>query len=302
MVPLIVDEESIGAMVINMRQPRLLESDELRFLRLMANQTAMAIAKASLVREQIKRERLEEELEIGQQIQRSLLPADNPEIEGWEFAAYYNSAQQIGGDFYDFFSLNNKGNLLGMVIADVSGKGVSAALFMALSRSIIRTKAFTGRRPWDVLRRSNRLICKDSRSNLFLTAFYATLDTDTGHLIYTNAGHNRPLWLNSRTGDVQELATTGIVLGVFEQVKLGEGEVDIEPNDFLVVYTDGVTEAMNENRELFGEERLCEVISARQYETAQELLDAIINGIEVFAGETPQSDDITLFVVKREPA
>ena len=300
-IPLIVEERSIGAMVINSRQPRLFDDDEVRFLRLMANQAAMAIAKARLIRERIQRERLEEELAIGQRIQLSLLPETNPQIPGWEFAAYYRPARQIGGDFYDFFQLTNKGNRLGMVIADVSGKGVSAALFMALSRSIIRTKAFTGRRPWEVLRIANRLICKDSRSNLFITAFYATLNTDTGHLVFTNAGHDRPIWLNNRTGVLKELATQGIVLGVFERIFLGEDEVDVEPNDLLVFYTDGVTEAMTEAGELYGLERLYKVIQRNSDATAQSLVNAIIESVHAFTGETPQSDDLTLFVVKRLP-
>jgi sigma-B regulation protein RsbU (phosphoserine phosphatase) len=298
-VPLIVEGRSIGAMVINMRQPRLLNEDELRFLRLMANQAAIAIEKGRLLQERIKRERLEEELSIGQKIQLSLLPETPPEMPGWECAVFYQTARQIGGDFYDFFELTNKGNLLGLVIGDVSGKGVSAALFMALSRSIIRTKAFTGRRPWDVLRRSNRLIYKDSRSNLFLTAFYATLNTDTGHMIYTNAGHNRPLWLNVATEELQELATEGIVLGIFERVVLGEGEIDVEPGDLLVFYTDGVTEAMNAGDELFGEERLCQVVAANTQASAQQLVEAIVEAVKAFTGDREQSDDMTLFVIKR---
>jgi len=298
-VPLIVEERSIGAMVINMRQPRLLNEDELRFLRLMANQVAIAIEKARLIRERIRRERLEEELAIGRRIQLSLLPEANPEVPGWEIASFYRPAQQIGGDFYDFFQLTNKGKRLGMVIADVSGKGVSAALFMALSRSIIRTKAFTGRRPWDVLRRSNRLICKDSRSGLFLTIFYAILDIKTGHLIYTNAGHNHPLWLKAATGEIEELVTTGIVLGVFERVRMGEERVDMEPGDFLVCYTDGVTEAMNANHELFGEARLEQAVAAVPYDTAQAMLEAIVRAVQAFTGDLPQSDDLTLFVVRR---
>ena len=298
-IPLIVDERSIGVMAINMRQPRMLTDDETRLLQLMANQVAIAIDKARLLRERIRRERLEEEMVIGRKIQLSLLPENNPELPGWEIASFYRAARQIGGDFYDFFQLSNRGNQLGMVIADVSGKGVSAALFMALSRSIIRTKAFTGRRPWDVLRRSNRLIYKDSRSGLFLTACYATLDTRTGHMIYTNAGHNHPLWISAKNGEINELETTGIVLGVFERVHLEEGQIDIDPGDTLIFYTDGVTEAMNEHKELFGEPRLGQTVAANRSAGAQEMLEAIVNAVYDFTGDTPQSDDLTLFVVKR---
>ncbi|MEM7029542.1 MAG: SpoIIE family protein phosphatase [Chloroflexota bacterium] len=301
-VPLLADTQSIGAMVINMRQPRLLDKYELRLFRLMANQVAIAIEKAQLVRERIQRERLEEEMVIGRRIQLSLLPESDPDIPGWDVASLYRSAAEVGGDFYDFFQLDNKGNRLGMVIADVSGKGVSAALFMALSRSIIRTKAFTGRKTWDVLRRANRLIYKDSRSGLFLTAFYATLEPKTGRMVFTNAGHNRPIWYNIRTGTLKELATTGIVLGVFDRIHLGEDEIQVEPGDFLILYTDGVTEAMNQHRELFGEERLYEIIQAKLYANAQDMMDAILDAVQDFVGDTPPSDDVTLLVIRRDPA
>ena len=298
-VPLIVEERSIGTITINTRQPRCFSQDEIRFLRLMANQTAMAIEKARLIQERIRRERLEEELAIGHQIQLSLLPETVPDLPGWDFAAFYQSAQQIGGDFYDFFPLGSKEERLGLVIGDVSGKGVPAALFMALSRSIIRTKAFTGRRPWEVLRTSNRMICKDTRSSLFLTAFYATLHLETGRLIYTNAGHNRPLWLNQQRGELTELKTDGIVLGVFERIYLGEAEISVEPGDLLVFFTDGLTEAMNGERELFGDDRLAQVVQANAGASAQELVEAIVASVEAFSGDVPRADDLTLFVVKR---
>jgi sigma-B regulation protein RsbU (phosphoserine phosphatase) len=299
-VPLIIEGRSLGAMVINMRQPRLLTDDELRFLQLVANQVALAIEKSRLHQEQIRRERLEEELAVGQQIQLSLLPETNPSIPGWEIASWYRAAQLVGGDFYDFFELPGRGRRTGMVIADASGKGVSAALFMALSRSILRTKALTGRNPYEVLRRSNRLIFKDSRSNMFLTIFYGILEPEAGRLTFSNAGHNRPLWFNVRTGNIKELATQGIVLGVFERVFLGEDHITMEPGDFLVCYTDGVTEAMNIDNELFGEDRLEGVIAANPDVSAQRMVDVIIEAVEDFIGERTQSDDLTLFVLKRQ--
>jgi len=300
-VPLVVDGRSIGVLMINTRQPRLLNEDEVRFLRLMANQAAIAIEKARLHREEIERHRLEQELAVGQQIQLSMLPKDCPVVPGWEFAAVYQAARQVGGDFYDFFELPGEPRQLGIVIADVADKGVPAALMMALSRTIIRTIALGGRSPSSALMRANELIVNDSRSSLFVTAFYATLDTHSGRLTYANAGHNRPLWLQVRSGEIQEVTAPGIVLGVLEDIELEEREIDVAPGDLLVFYTDGVTEAMNTGGQQFDGERLRAAVAANPDASAQQILSAVVDAVRAFTGDAPQSDDLTLFVAKRCP-
>lgn len=299
-VPLIVDGRSIGALMVNNRTPRQVTDDELSLLRLMANQAAIAIENARLQREELERQRMEDELEVGRQIQLSLLPDEPPEANGWEFATIYQPSREVGGDFYDFFQLAGDPMQLGLVIADVSGKGVPAALFMALSRSIIRTKSMSGRLPAGVLKRANTLIYKDTRSRLFLTAFYATLDLRTGWLAYASAGHNWPMLLRAESGQVCDLAAQGTIMGAFEQIELEEKEIDVSAGDILVFYTDGVTEAMNAQLELFGEERLRRVIAAHKTASAQQMLDAIVNEIAKFTGDTPQADDVTIFVIKRQ--
>jgi sigma-B regulation protein RsbU (phosphoserine phosphatase) len=300
-VPLVVESRSIGVLMVDTRQPRLLDEDEVRFLCLMANQAAMAIEKTRLHQEEIKRQRLEEEMAVARQIQLSLLPEAPPIVPGWEFAAFYRPARQVGGDFYDFFELPGEPGGLGLVIADVADKGVPAALFMALSRSIIRTRAIArDLSPAEVLQRANRLIMKDSRAKLFVTACYATLNTQTGRLVYTLAGHNRPLWLRATIGECQELIGQGAVLGIFEDLELAEFEIDLAPNDLLIFYTDGVTEAMNANHQLFGEERLEAVIVANPTASAAQMLQAIVEAVYAFTGDAPQADDLTLFVVKRQ--
>lgn len=300
-VPLIVEGRSIGTLIINSRTPRRLSDDELSLLQLMANQAAMAIENARLHQEEIKRQRMEDELAVGRQIQLSLLPDGHPEAEGWDFASIYQPAQLVGGDFYDFFQLAGDPNQLGLVIADVSGKGVPAALFMALSRSIIRTKSMSGRHPAGVLRRANTLICKDTRSNLFLTAFYATLDLQTGWMAYSNAGHNYPVWLRAGSGEAVELAARGIIMGAFEDIELEEDEIEVAPGDMIIFYTDGVTEAMNASEELFGEDRLQVVIKENVRACAPDMLKAIVAAVANFTGDTPQADDFTIFIVKRLP-
>ena len=300
-VPLVVQGNSIGALVINSRFPRLLNENEVRFLCLMANQAAIAIEKARLHQEEIQRQRLEEEISVGRRIQLSLLPESCPMLPGWDFAALYQPARLVSGDLYDFFQLPGRPRRLGLLIADVADKGVPAALFMAMSRSIIRTKALSGRNPADVLTRSNRLILRDGRSKLFLTAFYAILHLHENRLVYTSAGHNWPFWFRAATGEIQELAARGIVLGVFEQIQLEEHEIEVAPGDVLIFYTDGVTEAQNNAHELFGEARLREAIAANAaHSTAQQLLQAVVDAVERFTGNAPQSDDFTLFIVKRD--
>jgi serine phosphatase RsbU (regulator of sigma subunit) len=299
-VPLVVDGRSIGALMIDTRRPRLFDEDEVRFLRLMAGQAAIAIEQARLRQDEIERERLEQELDFGQQIQLSMLPEDCPVVAGWECAAFYQAARQVGGDFYDFFELPGQPGRLGLVIADVADKGVPAALMMALSRTVVRTAAADGRSPSAALTLANELILKDSRGGLFVTAFYAVLDTE-GRLAYANAGHNRPLWLRSGTGQIQELAARGIALGVLEDVELEEREIDVTPGDLLVFYTDGVTEAMDADGQQFGAERLHQVLAANAGGSAQQMLAAVEDAVSAFTGDTLQSDDIALFVVRRCP-
>lgn len=301
-VPLVVDGGSIGVLMIDSRQPRLFNEDEVRFLRLMANQAAIAIEKARLHREEIGRQRMERELAIGRQIQLDLLPKETPVVLGWEFAAVYQAARQVGGDFYDFLELPGKPGQMGLIIADVADKGVAAALMMALSRTMVRTAAADGRSPSAALGLANELIMKHSRTDLFVTAFYARLDTHSGRLTYANAGHERPLLRQSSSGEIQELTARGIVLGVFEHIELEEREIDVAPGDVLVFYTDGVTEAMNSDGQQFGGERLRTTVAAIPDASAQQILSAVVDAVGAFTGDAPQSDDLTLLVVKRHPA
>jgi sigma-B regulation protein RsbU (phosphoserine phosphatase) len=298
-VPLIVAGRSVGALAINTRQSRLFDEQEARFMHLMANQAAVAIEKARLHRQEIEKLQLEKELIVGREIQLSLLPKSLPVLPGWDLAVYYQAARQVGGDFYDFFHLPGEPGRLGLVIADVAGKGVPAALFMALSRTAIRIAAQTDPSPAAALARANELIMQDSYADLFVTACYAVLDTAGGRLIFANAGHNRPLWLRAATGEFEELAARGIVLGFFAGIDLEECQIDVAPGDLLILYTDGVTEAMDAAHQLFGQERLRAAVAARDQDCAQEIVQAIVEAVITFTGNIPQSDDCTVLVVKR---
>ncbi len=300
-MPLIAEGNSIGALVIDSRRPRHLDENQVRFLHLLANQAAIAIEKARLHQEALTRQRMVEELSVARQIQVSLLPKAPPRVRGWDFAAFNRPARQIGGDFYDFFDLPGKTSEWGVFIADVADKGVPSALYMALCRTVIRTTAFSGRSPASALMRANTLILQDSQSDLFLSALYAKLDTDTGRLIFCNAGHNPVLLLRAATGEFQELSTRGIILGAFENIELEEHRIDVAAGDVLVFYTDGVTEAIDANEQEFGLERLREVVASRADASAQRMLEDIVAAVDSFAEDAPPFDDLTLVVVKRHP-
>jgi serine phosphatase RsbU (regulator of sigma subunit) len=303
--PLKAQEQVLGVILLGRQadKPEFTASDE-KLLMALAGQAAIALETARLHQEELKRQRLEEELSIARQIQLSLLPKACPVIPGWEFAAAYRPARVVGGDLYDFFNLSAEPPQLGLIIADVTDKGVPAALFMAFSRTIIRTEAMVRRNqnPAATLKRANRSIIRDiqSDSRLFLSAFYATLDTQTGCLVYSSGGHNWPLWLRSANGEVQSLAVRGIMLGIFENIELEEEEVEVAPGDLLIFYTDGVTEARSRDGQLFDEERLRAVVKANREAGAQEMLQAVVDAVEAFVGDAQPSDDLTLLVVKRQ--
>ena len=243
-----------------------------------------------------EKERMAKELEIAKGIQQSFLPDSVPEIPGIDLAALNLPALEVGGDFYDFIPITT--DRWGLAIADVSGKGVPAALFMALSRTLIR--ASTARNPATVnaIKQANSLICADSKTSMFVTLFYAILDANKMTLTYVNAGHNPPLLFRSGATDIALLEAKGIALGVIEQVDLDEVELELKRGDTVVLYTDGVTEALNEAGEEFGSARLMAVVRAQSGASARELITQIRDAIGAFTGNQPQFDDITLMVLK----
>ncbi len=302
-VPLVANGESIGTLVIDSRQPRQFSEVEVRLLRLMANQAALAIEKARLHRAELQRQRIEEELSVGRSIQRSMLPPTTPQLPGWQFATHFEAAREVGGDFYDYFPLPGEPGRLGLVIADVSDTGVPAALFMALSRTTIRNLALRGRAPAEVISWANRFIQEDSQSDMFITVFYAELDTRDGRLTYANAGHNPPLLWRSATGHFETLNTTCPLLGVLPELDVHVIETALRPGDALVLYTDGITEAFNNGYAEFGRGRLEQTIAAllaqRPDAGADEIEHAITAAVRDFIGSAVQPDDMTLLIIRR---
>jgi sigma-B regulation protein RsbU (phosphoserine phosphatase) len=251
----------------------------------------------NLRRTTAEKERYTKELEIAKEIQDTFLPETTPDIPGIGIAAVTIPAMEIGGDFYDFIPAGD--NRWGIAMADVSGKGISAALFMALSRTLLHVSGMTGTDPSAAIRQANRWIYEDGRSSMFVTVFYGVLDPGGRCFSYVNAGHNPPLLV--RDDGVQELSgSRGIALGVVPDVAIAHTIQDLRHGDLLVLYTDGVTEAFNSANEAFGEERLREFVRTNRVKPARDVLESLVAEIRVFTGSAPQSDDITLVVVKVE--
>jgi len=240
-------------------------------------------------------ERSKSELRIASDIQRSFLPEKIPPISGFDLAATFIPAMEVGGDFYDFIPGDGK---LGMVIADVSGKSVPAALFMALSRTIVRINATHHEKGTDVLEDANNMICADSREGMFVTLFYGVLDANSRCLVYANAGHPPPLLMRSGSNSFEKLEVTGIALGAMGRAKYEERRVDLSSGDVLVLYTDGVNEAENRNSEQYGIERFRCTVTESCRLSAQGILDKILEDLSQFCEGQAQFDDITMVVVR----
>jgi sigma-B regulation protein RsbU (phosphoserine phosphatase) len=271
-----------------------------------AGQAAIAIESDRLLQEAAEQERMQQELEVARRIQVSFLPERCPDASGWQFAAVWRSARQVSGDFYDFMPLppaqgaaGDAGTRTGVIIADVADKGVPAALFMALSRTLVRTVALTGRPPDLTIARANDLIVADARSDLFVTLFYAVLQPEAGGVTYVNAGHMPPLVIRAADGSIEELRTGGMALGVLPGIEFEQRTVHLQPDDALVLYTDGVIEALNLEQEMFGKERLVQVVRANRTRPATDLARIIEDTISAFVGDAAQFDDLTLVVAKR---
>jgi sigma-B regulation protein RsbU (phosphoserine phosphatase) len=250
-------------------------------------------------------ERMAAELALAGDVQASFLPRQVPEVPGWLLSATLKPAREASGDFYDFISL--PGGQWGIVVADVTDKGAGAALYMALSCTLIRTYAVEHpRRPERVLGAANRRILKDCSASQFVTVFYGILDPATGRLVYSNAGHCPPFRFHTRDdNDVHELGRTGIPLGIYKDRTWRQETVQLDPGDVLVLYTDGITEAHHGPPLLFGKERLKESVRATlgaagsQRPSAREIRDGLLADVHAFTGGAPLSDDIALIILVR---
>jgi sigma-B regulation protein RsbU (phosphoserine phosphatase) len=297
-VPLQVKGRTTGLVYVDNRlHAGIFDEKDLDLLVTFANQAAIAIENARLYQVAVEKGRMEQELQMAREIQRSLLPAEPPDLPGYELAADWQAAREVAGDFYDFIELAES-DQLGVLIADVSDKGAPAAIFMAVTRSLIRGNAVSASTPLEAMRRANRQIVADSHAGMFVTAFYLLFSPNSGRVRYVNAGHNLPL-LRRASGEIVELEMGGMALGWFVENPLVERELILEPGDLLLLYTDGVTDACNLAQEEFGLQRLRNLVATCGELGAQETLDCINGAVSRFVGDAPATDDITMVVIRR---
>lgn len=241
---------------------------------------------------------IQSDLHVAQEIQQTILPKKFPpfpELKSFDIYAYMSAAKYVGGDFYDFFMIDK--DRLGFVIADVSGKGIPAAIFMAISRTVIRAIALTENSASICMQRSNNILCQESVNDMFVTVFYGILNIHTGMVTYSNAGHNPPI-LMKKDGTVSLLPITNdLILGAVNEIPFHEKEIKLSPGDNLFLYTDGVTEAMNTNDELYSEQRLLESCQHLLGNTPEEIVKRITETVGDFVVGAIQSDDITLLSI-----
>jgi sigma-B regulation protein RsbU (phosphoserine phosphatase) len=296
--PLIIKNDLFGVMLVEEdSDARRFRQKRVDIVSSIAQQVAFSIQNEHLQREMVIRERLEHEVQLARQIQKTFLPEHLPEINGWNLAATWITARQVGGDFYDVFEL--PGGRLGLFIADVSDKGIPAALFMALTRTMVRAVVFDTPSPADALRRVNALIIPDNQQDMFVSAVYGVLTLESGFFTYANAGHNPPIWLSGIKRSIELLQRTGAALGIIEDVPMEDRSITLAPDDFLLLYTDGVTEAFSPEDETFGEDRLLQVLRTAEMTSARGVLDALEASVREFMGSLPPADDLTMLGVKR---
>src|SRR3954447_9529683 len=298
-VPLVSQGELIG--VLNLG-PRLSEqdysSDDRRLLDSLAAQAAPALRVGQLVREQqaeaATRQRFEQELEVARLIQQNFLPKQLPDLADWQVAAYYRPAREVGGDFYDVIPLSD--GRIGFVIGDVTDKGVPAALVMSATRSVLRASAQRLIEPGVVLERVNEHLCPDMPEKMFVTCLYGVLDVESGRLRFANAGHDLP-YVKTADG-VVELRARGMPLGLMPGMPYEEKEITLEPGDSVLLHSDGIVEAHDPRREMFGFPRLKETVAKAP--GGQELIDRVLRDLAAFTGSgAEQEDDITMVTLER---
>jgi serine phosphatase RsbU (regulator of sigma subunit) len=298
-VPLVSQGELIGLLNLGGRlSERDYTADDRKLLEDLAGHAAPAVRVAQLVREQEaeirSRERIDQELRVAQLIQQQFLPKELPKLPGWHVAAYYQPAREVGGDFYDFLPLAD--GRVGIVVGDVTDKGVPAALVMASTHAVLRSEAHRLIDPGAVLARANELLAEEMPPNMFVTCLYAVLDPVTGHVQFANAGHNLP-YVRTAEG-VVELRARGMPLGLMPGMDYEESSYTLAPGESMLLHSDGLAEAHNPARQMFGFDRLMRLCGQRR--GGEELIDLCLSELDRFTGPGyEREDDITLVSLQR---
>ncbi len=305
--PLRAKQRTVGLIILMNDTGHPYSAADLKLLNTIALQTAAAIENSIICQEMVGAARyreqlaaIQKELDTARAIQHSLLPRTFPPFPGrtdFDIHAQMTSARAVGGDFFDFFLIDK--NHLGVVIGDVSGKGTPSALYMAVTHTHVRSVALRGTAPEECLGEVNRILLNDKSSSMFATCFYAILNTETGELRYSNAGHNPPYRIGPG-GLAEPLEQTGgTPLGMFQWNQYGAGMVQLNPGDALFLYTDGVPEATNVEVEDFTDGRLLEVLREAATLPSREMIDTVNSRLMAFTAGAPQSDDITMMAIRR---
>jgi sigma-B regulation protein RsbU (phosphoserine phosphatase) len=296
-VPLIVKSELRGVLTVyNKKDGQSFNTDDQRLLAIISAQSAQVVENARLIEEEKLYIKMQQEVGLAAKIQRDLLPRSNPGLQGYDIFARTIAAQSIGGDYFDFIPMSD--GRMALCLGDVSGKGLPASLLMANLQATLRGQTLVSQQPSQCLLRSNKLLFDSTSPEKFATLFYGLIDIQHHSIHYSNAGHDWPFLIREGNA-IERLKTGGLMIGLIAQATYEDEEVPIQAGDLLVIQSDGVSEAMNSNHEQFGEERLQGLLLEHKDKTAEEIIDIVIKEVRKHAGAHPQSDDITIMVVKR---
>ncbi len=296
--PMVCKGRMTGLLVVfNKKTATGFSADDQRLLAIIASESAQVIENARLAEKEKTLLHMQEELRLAYEIQYNLLPGEPPRLAGYDIAGKSIPAKEVGGDYFDFLTVGE--NNLAFCLGDVSGKGLPAALLMANLQAAVRSQAMAGTSLTSCLERANALLFRNTSPEKFATLFFGSLDT-AGHVLhYCNAGHNHPFLIGKETEPLR-LSAGGLALGCFDSFPFEESQVPMNPGNWLVVFSDGISEAVNETGEEFGEARLGELATANRDGSAAELIEKILQSVGAHAGDRPQMDDMTLVVLKRE--
>jgi len=294
-VPLKVKNKMIGHISLFNKRDSDFTPEDQRLLSIIAIQTSQTIENARLYQEERKLLALEEDQKAARRIQQSLLPKENPVIQGIDIFGRTIPAKQVGGDYYDFVRIDD--SHLGIVIADVAGKGTPAALLMSNLQATLRGQALVNRSVKDTVAKVNFTLSKFMDMGKFISLFYGIMDIQNKSFTYTNAGHNYPFLLD-KDDNTRKLEKGGVVLGTFDDFTYEEETVQLKPGDLMLLYTDGITEATNDKDEMFEEDRLLKLLKANRKSSAKEISQKIVDQVFSFQADQPQGDDLTLVLIK----
>ena len=296
-VPMMAKSELRGVLTVyNKKDGKPFSEDDQRLLAIIAGQSGQVVENARLYEKEKTLVKMQEEVRLAARIQTELLPKSAPIFAGYDIVGKTIPAQEVGGDYFDFIPIDE--HRMAFCLGDVTGKGLPASLLMANLQATLRGQTLTTGSPKTCLERSNQLLYQSTSPEKFATLFYAILDLENHHIHYSNAGHDNPYLCSSRV-PTKRLKIGGIPLGMLPDFSFEQESIPLEDDSILVAYSDGVTEAMNVQEEMFGEERIAAVIEQHKHAPASEIIDHLVSAVKTFAAGYPQSDDITVVVMRR---